>query len=205
MYDVVKKAEEQIGYTERSDGWTKFGQWYAEKIAGNNAFAYAPWCAMMITWCANEAGILDGVIFPDTSPQGSSCPSMLKWFEEHGCRYPASEMPLIGDLVFYSWDDADNPDHVGIVKSVEGVTPDEAVMNVVEGNINNTVSYRRIAYRDTRVLATVRPKYKEGYSEALSVLAKMCIEGFFSGGNDRERMLYEAIQGRVNEIVYSSR
>lgn len=205
MYENVTLAIDQIGYTERSDGWTKYGQWYADKIAHNNSFAYAPWCAMLVTWCANECDLMDNVVFPNTSPQGSSCPSMLKWFEEHGCRYPASELPLIGDLVFYTWSEDGNPDHVGIIYDVEGVTPSECIIKAVEGNVNNTVSIRSIHYTDPRVLATVRPKYKESYSDALTVMAQMCIDGFMSGGSDREHKLYDAIQGRVNEIVYSKK
>ena len=201
MFEVVNIARQQIGYTERADGWTKYGQWYADHIAKHNAFATAPWCAMMITWCANEAGLLDGETFPDTSPQGSSCPSMLAWYEERGCRYPASELPRVGDLVFYSWDSTKNPDHVGIIDRVTGCLPTECEIRSVEGNISNTVIVRTIPYTDTRVLATVRPKYKTTYDDALDKMAQMCIDGFMGGGDERERLLYDAVQGRVNYLL----
>lgn len=201
MFEVVKIAREQLGYTERSDGWTKYGQWYADKIAKDQAFANAPWCAMMISYCAEQAGILDGEIFPNTSPQGSSCPSMLKWFEKHGCRYPASELPMVGDVVFFSWDSSKNPDHVGIIDRVSGCTVSECVIRSVEGNIRNTVIPRLIYYTDERVLATVRPKYKTTYDEALTTMAQMCIDDFMGSGDERERLLYDAIQGRVNHLL----
>lgn len=201
MYDIVKIAREQLGYTERSDGWTKYGQWYADKIAKDQAFANAPWCAMIVSYCAEQAGILDGEIFPNTSPQGSSCPSMLKWFEEHGCRYPASELPMVGDVVFFSWDSKRNADHVGIIDRVSGCMPSECVIRSVEGNISNKVITRSIDYTDNRVLATVRPKYKTTYDDALTTMANMCIEGFMGGGDERERLLYDAIQGRVNQLL----
>jgi peptidoglycan hydrolase-like protein with peptidoglycan-binding domain len=43
---------------------------------------------------------------------------------------------------------------------VEGTNPGNAIMTVVEGNYNNAVGQRRIAYRDKRVAATCRIPYE---------------------------------------------
>lgn len=152
----------QKGYKAAASGWTKYGQWYADNIAKHQAFACAPWCAMTLTWCAHQAGI-PGDIMPQTSPAGSSCPTMLKWYEDRGCRYDGNTMPEAGDPVFFDWDADGKPDHVGLIIHVDGTTPDNAVLHTIEGNLSRNdgemVDGRIIKYRDRKVLATVRPNY----------------------------------------------
>lgn len=159
---LIKLFKEQLGYRAAASGWTKYGQWYADNIAKHQSFAVAPWCAMSLTWCAAKVGI-SGDIMPQTSPAGSSCPTMLRWYEDRGRRYGADVMPEAGDPVFFDWDGDGKPDHVGLIIAVDGKTPDTAVLHTIEGNLSRdngeVVGTRVIEYRDRKVLATVRPDY----------------------------------------------
>lgn len=146
----------ELGYKEREDGWTKYGQWYADNIAHNQAFATADWCAMFQTWAASIAGIPSDC-WPYVSPQGSAVNYMARWFDGHAIRYSADEMPQPGDVVFYSWNENETDlDHVGLVTKVIGSDPDKALMQVCEGNYNNMVAWRWVYYRDPRVVRTYR-------------------------------------------------
>lgn len=109
-----------------------------------------PWCASYISAMAKKCGLL-GIIFAECS-----CGKMIdlfmaagRWIEDDGYT------PQIGDLIFYDWGDSgvgDNtgePDHVGVIVSVSGLT-----LKVYEGNISDKVGYRNIV---------VDAKYIRGY------------------------------------------
>lgn len=151
---VIDIELREIGYKESPDGWTKYGQWYADNIAHNPAFAYGDWCVMFQTWAMIQAGVPD---WPRTSPAGSEVTTLMHWLDDRGYRTPADDMPQPGDIVLYSWhEDPDDVDHVGLVYKVSGEDPDLAMLDVVEGNKSDAVMTRRIAYRDGKVARTYR-------------------------------------------------
>jgi hypothetical protein len=159
LEELIAFEESQIGYKERSDGWTKYGQWYADNIAKSQAFAKSDWCVMYQSYCFNEVGLL-GKVYPDTSPQGSSVRYNVAWMEEHGYRTSADEMPKPGDLVYYCWSGKDNDwDHIGLCVAVSGNSPATAIMTVCEGNKDDQVAFRTVSYRSPKVRATCRPPY----------------------------------------------
>ena len=171
---VIEIELSEVGYKEHSDGWTKYGQWYADNIAHSQAFARADWCVMFQTWSMAIVGV-SGESWPFVSPYGSACSYLAKWLEERGYRTGPDEMPLPGDPVLYSWTgNEDDPDHVGLIISVRGSSPDDAVLRVVEGNKGDAVGFREIAYRDPAVIKTFRlPDANREYFPDLSfMLAK---------------------------------
>lgn len=109
-----------------------------------------PWCAAFVSAMAKLCGLLD-IIFAECG-----CGRMIdkfkaagRWMENDGYK------PQEGDIIFYDWQDSgsgDNtgePDHVGIIVSVSGLT-----IKVIEGNISDKVGYRNIV---------VDAKYIRGY------------------------------------------
>ena len=55
---VIELAKKEVGYKENTNGWTKFGQWYAEYMkCENQGFETADWCAMFCAWCMQKAGL----------------------------------------------------------------------------------------------------------------------------------------------------
>lgn len=153
----LTRLKSYIGYKEQENGWTRFGQAYADRHH-SPSFAYADWCAMTIAGVAREVGIPETVI-----PDYAACTHYLNWFEEQGCRTGADEGAQAGDIVLYEWDGTegakDGPDHIGVVESVSCEDPDQQILTVIEGNYQDRVARRVISYRDPRVWATCRPKY----------------------------------------------
>ena len=63
LQDFIDVAENQVGYEESSDGTTTYGEWYGLPTGA--------WCAMFVSWCANEAGIM-------TTSDTKDCPYVRK-------------------------------------------------------------------------------------------------------------------------------
>ena len=88
--DITEIAKTQVGYQENSVG-TKYGYWY------NPAFVKQPWCAMFVSWCADQAGISQDIIQPF-----ASCSMGIKWFQSKGiwqdsAYYGGDYVPKKGD------------------------------------------------------------------------------------------------------------
>lgn len=106
MTNVVEIAKSQLGYKEGPNNQTMYGKWYG---LDNN-----PWCAMFVSWCYAEAGLVSKVAA--SSKKGfASCDAGLKWFAKNNKLVPVGNAQP-GDIVFFQFDDDAEPDHVGIVK-----------------------------------------------------------------------------------------
>ena len=133
--DIIAVAATQLGYHEGNsssqiDGsgtgtgnYTKYGKWY-----GINPGA---WCAMFVSWCANQAGISTGVI-----PKHASCDVGMNWFKNKG-RWQYSKYfggnytPKRGDIIYFGSNpnNLNDSTHVGIVTGA-----DSAKVYTIEGN-----------------------------------------------------------------------
>lgn len=113
---LVAVAVSQIGYVEGPNNNTKYGAWYGM----NNQ----PWCAMFVSWCANQAGIPTSIL-----PKFAYVPYGIQFFRNQGRYYArGSYTPAAGDLIFYG-----DSDHVGIVERLMN-----NVVVTVEGNTSPT-------------------------------------------------------------------
>lgn len=110
----VDIARSQIGYEEESGNRTKYGAWY-----GMDGQA---WCAMFMSWCGDQAGVLGSSI-----PKFAYTPSGFQWFRDQG---RAGDDPRPGSLVFYKFPGMERICHVGVV---EAVLPDGRIQTI-EGN-----------------------------------------------------------------------
>lgn len=116
--NVLRIAARQIGNTEspRNSNMNKYGAWY-----GMNR---APWCAMFVSYCFYNAGL----VIPITTPKGFAyCPYGVKWFREKGQLF---NTPQVGDVVFFDWRRDGVSDHVGIVEAVNA----NGTITTIEGN-----------------------------------------------------------------------
>ena len=122
--DLAAAALSQMDYTDSANGVqesSKYGDWYGIP----NAY----WCAMFVTWCADQAGISTAVI-----PRFASCTTGMRTFQKMGrwqnsLSQGGSYIPQMGDLIFYDWNGTGISSHVGIVLYVE-----DGKVYSVEGN-----------------------------------------------------------------------
>lgn len=137
---ILEIARGELGYKEGANNNTKYGAEY-----GLN---YNPWCQMFVWWCANKAGISTDII-----PKTASCPTAYRWFKGKNQVVSASNAKA-GDIIFFTWDNSNNADHVGIIEVVNG-----NIITTIEGNKNNAVERRNINKDNRCIFAVCRPKY----------------------------------------------
>ncbi|SEF57427.1 CHAP domain-containing protein [Nonomuraea solani] len=136
MQKYIDLLESQLGYSEKSGDYTKFGDWYGKNIEFDADYASAPWCDMYLSWAAHKLG------YEEWIGQFAWTVAHAKWFKEQDAW---GKTPKVGAFVFYDWsgtNSIDRIDHVGIVTRIEGDT-----IYTIEGNIDGGVAKRK--ERDT--------------------------------------------------------
>ena len=113
--DIVNIALSQKGY--KKNNGTVYGAWY-DSIKGTN-FTNSAWCAMFVSWCANQAGIDQNIL-----TYRSYVPDMVKDFQSRGQWQNRNYIPSRGDIIIVN-----SSGHVGIVTGVSGNT-----VYTIEGN-----------------------------------------------------------------------
>lgn len=152
---IVHVAEQQLGYTERDDGYTVYGAWF-DGLYGEilqHDFTNETWCVMFVSWCAAHANISRTVIEHKANES-----QMLTFFNDQLKYYPRStaestQAPKAGDIVFFT-ENGINPSHVGIVCSANA-----SYIYVVHGNWSNSVCYTTFARTDSYILGYAKPAY----------------------------------------------
>ena len=136
---LIQIAESQLGYVEGPNNDTKYGTWYG--------LPNEEWCAMFVSWCANQSGISTDII-----PKYAGCTAGKNWFEEHGLfRYKEDYIPKAGDIIFFL---SDGAGHTGIViycdgnrvYTIEGNTSDMCAKRNYDVNWHTITGYGTPAY-----------------------------------------------------------
>lgn len=124
--DLVAVAQSQVGNVDGAPYWS----WY-----GFNS--RVEWCAIFVSWCADQCGLLES----GAVPKFSGCGTGVQWFQSRRQWLPGSATPEPGMLIFFKWygSDALIADHVGIVERVEN-----GRIYTIEGNSSDMV--RRKSY-----------------------------------------------------------
>ena len=121
--DILQVAMSQLGNEGGEPYWSWWG--YTSRV---------DWCAIFVSWCANECGYLEKDLFPKFQGVGTG----LNWFKERGQFRDNMYEPMPGDIIFFDWaDDGFDGlgDHVGIVERVGN-----GLVWTVEGNRTDSVS-----------------------------------------------------------------
>lgn len=115
MTDMLAVARREIGVREKPSGSNKvkYTKWYP---------MIGPWCAMFVSWSAEQAGVPTSVI-----PKHAYTPSGVAWFKAQG-RY--KQRAKVGDIVYYEFPGMGRVSHVGIVEKVHGPRD----ITAIEGN-----------------------------------------------------------------------
>lgn len=114
--DIVSIAKSQVGNV----GGRKYWEWYGFD-------QHVEWCAIFVSWCANETGDLNVTI-----PKFSRVEDGIVWFKNKGKWQTRNYIPKSGDLIFFDWNQDNDPDYVGIVEKI-----DDNYIYTVEGNSND--------------------------------------------------------------------
>lgn len=124
--DLVAVAQSQVGNVGGAPYWSWYG--FSSRVE---------WCAIFVSWCAEQCGLLDSGALPKFSGVGTG----VNWFQSRGRWLPGSATPEPGMLIFFKWYGSDSliADHVGIVERVEN-----GRVYTIEGNSNDMV--RRNSY-----------------------------------------------------------
>ncbi|WP_436760844.1 CHAP domain-containing protein [Streptosporangium sp. V21-05] len=136
MHKFIELLESQLGYSEKSGGYTKFGDWYGKNVEFDADYTAAPWCDMYLSWAAEKLGYQDWV------GQFAYTVHHAQWFRQQDAW---GTVPKPGAVVFFDWSGSnriDHIDHVGIVTGVEG-----GRIHTIEGNIDGGIAKRK--ERDT--------------------------------------------------------
>ena len=119
---LIEIASTQLGYVEGPNNDTKYGTWYG--------LPNEEWCAMFVSWCANQSGISTEII-----PRYASCTVGRNWFEERGLfKYKEEYTPKAGDIIFFL---SDGAGHTGIVINCDG-----SRVYTIEGNTSDMCAKR---------------------------------------------------------------
>jgi|GEM_PF-1096821 len=144
---LISTAESQIGYKEGSDGYTKYGAWYG--------IPRGHWCAMFVSWCANQSSISTSTI-----PKHASCDVGKDWFKNKGLwensKYKGgSYTPKKGDIIYFSsTSNMNDSTHVGIVTSASSTT-----VYTIEGNTSDQVARKSYSLGYKTILGYGIPTY----------------------------------------------
>ena len=141
---IVDIALSQEGIEESGVNDVLYNTWYyGHKVSGGSY----PWCAVFISWCAEQAGLSTDIL-----PKTASVSTLMKFFENNGRYHSYTEyFPKVGDIMIQK---SNGYSHVGIVVSI-----DQEGFNTIEGDVNNKVSQCRYRYETTVVTGFGSPNY----------------------------------------------
>lgn len=113
---IIEVAKQELEDAEENIGGNKYKTWYG--IDGN-------WCAMFVSWCANECGYIESGIMP----KAASVLSMENWYEEKDLFHTKESgyVPKAGDIVIFR----NGASHVGLVIEYDDETK---MITTIEGN-----------------------------------------------------------------------
>lgn len=153
---IVAVAAAEVGIQESSNGETKYGVWFGD-YKNSSVYDAEEWCAMFVSWCANQANV------PNTIIKYDAVVGTIKNFFAPLGRYYLSNahggtyIPQPGDLFFWGTSQT-SPAHIGIVEKV-----DSTYVYLIDGNNISTtppgVSSYRLRLSNTSLLGFANPNY----------------------------------------------
>ena len=113
--NIVQVAISQVGNVGGQPYWSWYG--FSNRVE---------WCAIFVSWCANQCGYIESGIIP----KFSNCQNEgISWFKVCGLWKDKNHTAQAGDIIFFDWENDGHSDHVGIVEKVENGT-----VYTIEGN-----------------------------------------------------------------------
>ena len=136
---MVAVAQSQIGNIGGAPYWSWWGLDYRVE-----------WCAIFVSWCADQCGHLDAGVLPKME----GVRPYVDWFIERGQWQGRDYEPIPGDIIFFDWESDGLADHVGIVEKVEN-----GLIYTIEGNTGDVCAERRYTLGSAPVYGFGLPLY----------------------------------------------
>ena len=124
LTQFINAAVGEMPYVEGYNNDTKYGIWY-----GSN---HQPWCAMFVSWSAEQAGLMGDIV-----PSYKSCYAGRDWYIARNRFHLTSSgyIPKAGDVIFVSSDKYPRGGaHTGIV-----IAYSNGYIYTVEGNASDSI------------------------------------------------------------------
>lgn len=196
---LLNIARAELGNEEERNGYTKYGEWAGDP--------YAEWCAEFICWCVNQVdertgtALLD-VIYPNYSGQNTgrdwflargrfvyrkgNCPGWgYQWLRGSDTLLRVNDyIPRAGDLVFFSYNEAGDTEHVALVEYCTVNAAGQVVIHVLEGNNPTAVARNSYMLNNSQIL---------GFGVCEDV-----VDTTMRGGNSGDKVL--ELQRRLNRL-----
>ena len=129
---LVAIAQSQIG----NEGGETYWRWYGFED-------HVDWCAIFVSWCADQAGMLE----TDSLPKYAVCDEGIRWFIKKGKWYSRRIEPKAGMIIFFDWDDDGVSEHTGIVEKCE-----DGIVYTIEGNSHDVCKRKWYAIGDKTII-----------------------------------------------------
>lgn len=156
---VVERAETYLGVNETDDSHMRIVDLYNSQEVlpmGYTLQQSDSWCAAFVTGVAIQQKMTD-IIPPECGCQRQIelFKALSRWEERDNA------IPLPGDIIYYDWEEKNLfddctgwSDHVGIVVGTKW-----PFVKVIEGNKDDSVSYRYIFLNDVHIRGFGKPDY----------------------------------------------
>jgi len=136
---MVQIALSQVGNVGGQPYWSWYG--FTERV---------DWCAIFVSWVANESGYLDTGVIPKFAVVSNG----VNWFKAVGQWQDNNYIPREGDIIFFDWENDGGINHVGIVEKVE-----DNKVYTIEGNSNDSCKQKHYSINSNVIYGYGTPNY----------------------------------------------
>ena len=129
---ILEVARQELEAADENIVGQKYKDWYG--LDDN-------WCAMFVTWCADQCGLIE----TGTVPKTASVAELHAWYEAKGQYHEkAGYAPEEGDIILF---EGAGSSHTGLVESYDAAA---STVTVIEGNTRGGIPFNHHASRVTR-------------------------------------------------------
>ena len=169
---IIQVAISQLGQVGGQPYWS----WYG--------FSYrVDWCAIFVSWCANQCGYLESGEMPRYAVVGDGA---VWYLSRNRLKYRSEYVPVPGDVIFFSW--SSDPrlgglDHTGLVEYVEN-----GVIHTIEGNSGDAVRRQEYSVNDSNVIC-----FGTGNPDSGGITVSDYVISAIAGNFSRESVMNAAV------------
>ena len=146
-----------------------YSEWYIGGYNDNSWNKDTPWCACYVSWALSQSGLA----VPDEYPKWfANVDLFMGYFDElertmndgkdYWIRDDGTQPdPEPGDIVFFDWDNGEDPEHIGVVLYVDS----QHYIYTIEGNSAGIVAVRKYAPKSVAGSSSPTYDYIIGYGK----------------------------------------